>query len=107
MDHLNILSFSNGVKVWPESRVTRGMISHELSNESKNDIRNIVFGFRAQGGTNINEALLESLSIAQKVNKNEEIEEKAQQMIIFLTDGEATSGVTNKSQACGLRPASK
>ena len=50
------------------------------------------------GGTNINDAMIEALKLVNEVNKNEEIDSKTQQMIIFLTDGEATVGETNSEE---------
>ena len=50
-----------------------------------------VFDLNAGGGTNINEALLEAIQLARNVTS----EKKLQKMIIFLTDGDPTSGETN------------
>ena len=50
----------------------------------------------AGGGTNINSALLKALEIAKRVKDEQEIDIKTEQMIIFLTDGDPTSGVINK-----------
>ena len=50
---------------------------------------------KARGGTNINQALLDALEKAKKVKENQEIGKNTQQMIVLLTDGEPTSGVTN------------
>ena len=47
----------------------------------------------AGGGTNINDALLKALEIAKLVKEQQEIDIKTEQMIIFLSDGEASSGV--------------
>ena len=50
-----------------------------------------VFDLNADGGTNINEALLEAIQLAGNTNSAK----KLQKMIIFLTDGAPTSGETN------------
>ena len=50
-----------------------------------------VFDLNADGGTNINEALLEAIQLAGSTTS----EKKLQKMIIFLTDGDPTSGETN------------
>jgi hypothetical protein len=51
------------------------------------------------GGTNINDAILRALEIAKTVKDAEEIGSKTEQLIIFLSDGEPTSGaVTNQTQ---------
>ena len=51
------------------------------------------------GGTNINDAILRALEIAKRVKDAEEIGSKTEQLIIFLSDGEPTSGaVTDQTQ---------
>merc|ERR1711971_1192271 len=47
------------------------------------------------GSTDINEALLKAIEIAKEVKKLEEIDSKTEQLIVFLTDGEPTAGVTS------------
>ena len=54
-------------------------------------------GLTSQGGTNINDALIRALEIAEQVKSQEEITSKTEQMIIFLTDGQPTSGETNNT----------
>ena len=61
------------------------------------DAIGFVLGLTSQGGTNINDALMRALEIAEQVKSQEEIGSKTEQMIIFLTDGEPTSGETNKT----------
>jgi uncharacterized protein with von Willebrand factor type A (vWA) domain len=57
-----------------------------------------ILDMNARGGTNINDALLEALEICENVKVIEEIDSKTEQMIIFLSDGEASSGVTDSDQ---------
>merc|ERR1711971_252744 len=47
------------------------------------------------GSTDINEAILKAIEIAKEVKKLEEIDSKTEQLIVFLTDGEPTAGVTS------------
>ena len=47
-----------------------------------------VLGLKSGGGTNINDALLEALEIAERVKTQEEISSKTEQLIIFLSDGQ-------------------
>ena len=61
------------------------------------DAIGFVLGLTSQGGTNINDALMRALEIAEQVKSQEEIGSKTEQMIIFLTDGEPTSGETNNT----------
>ena len=57
-----------------------------------------VLTLKAGGLTNINGALLEAIQMASNVRRNEEIGLDAQQMIVFLTDGEPTAGETSASK---------
>jgi uncharacterized protein with von Willebrand factor type A (vWA) domain len=50
---------------------------------------------RAHGGTNINDALVEAIKKIKEVKEAAELDPKTKQMIMFLTDGEATIGVTH------------
>ena len=49
------------------------------------------------GATDINEALKFSLKVAKKVKEND-ISPETEQLIVFLTDGNATYGVTDRDQ---------
>ena len=54
--------------------------------------------FETRGGaTDINEALKFSLKVAKKVKQND-ISPNTEQLIVFLTDGNATYGVTDRNQ---------
>ena len=53
---------------------------------------------RDGGGTNINDALVTAIDVAKKVRVSEEIPANTKPMIIFLTDGEATQGITDSKQ---------
>lgn len=57
-----------------------------------------VLGLDANGGTNINDALLKALTLVEDVKKSERLPAKVRPTIIFLTDGEPTSGVTSSSE---------
>ena len=87
-DKFMMLLFDNELEYWP---------SNKLLIEAHGD--NIAKGQKfakdklyAKGGTDINSALLEASNIL-KVNG-----EAGANMIVFLTDGEPTSGVTSRSQ---------
>jgi len=56
-----------------------------------------VLDLKHDGSTDINAALLKAIEIAKEVKKLEEIDSKTEQLIIFLTDGEPTAGVTSSS----------
>ena len=70
---------------------------HAATDENKNDALKHVLGLQATGGTNINDALLEALSLVEDVKKSEKLPENVRPTIVFLTDGEPTSGVTSSS----------
>merc|ERR1719362_1166319 len=53
-----------------------------------------VLDLQVRGSTNINDALIEALNIANQVKENGEIDTKTQQMIVFLTDGQPSAGET-------------
>ncbi len=76
-DRFNIISFSTGVNAYASS----------LQPVSKReDARNFVSRLRAEGSTDINRALLEGMSDADKERPT---------IVIFLTDGLPTTGETN------------
>ena len=57
-----------------------------------------VLGLEATGSTNINDALLQALSLVENVRKSEHLLENVRPTIVFLTDGEPTVGVTSSSE---------
>ena len=57
-----------------------------------------VLGLKSNGGTNINDALLKALEIAERVKTQEEISSKTEQLIIFLSDGQPSSFVTDRNE---------
>jgi Ca-activated chloride channel family protein len=79
-DRFNIVAFSTGVTVYNE----------ELQSAANaDDARSFVDDLRAVGGTNIDLALAEALAMADG---------ERPQIIIFLTDGLPTEGVTDEDQ---------
>ena len=64
----------------------------------KSEAQKKIFDLKAGGGTNINAAILNATNLAQKISNNATFEDIKQTMIIFLTDGEATSGITNSEE---------
>merc|ERR1712018_166135 len=95
MDSLNILTFSDEVYRFGEENEK---LSWSVDKNGIMEPLQYCLTMETIGGTNINDAMLESLRLASEVNKNEEITSRTQQMIIFLTDGEATTGETNNDQ---------
>jgi Ca-activated chloride channel family protein len=79
-DRFNIVSFASSIKSYKDSFV------YARRDNIKDAVR-FVEDFDANGGTNINEALLEALDMFR--------DSKRPQMVVFLTDGEPTEGVTD------------
>ncbi|XP_060930675.1 inter-alpha-trypsin inhibitor heavy chain H6 [Limanda limanda] len=89
-DHFNIITFSDKVHTWRRGRTVRA------TRQNVRDAREFVKRIIAEGWTNINAALL---SAAQLVNppssgSSERHTSRRVPLVIFLTDGEATIGVT-------------
>lgn len=79
-DRFNIVAFSTGVRTY----------GRELQSAAEGDqARRFIDGLRAVGGTNIDLALAEALATADG---------ERPQIIIFLTDGLATEGVTDSDR---------
>jgi Ca-activated chloride channel family protein len=78
-DRFNILTFASEVTSWQKKHV-------EASEMAKTDALRFVNAIDASGGTNINGALLRALEHEAGVNRPH--------LVLFLTDGEPTSGVT-------------
>ncbi len=84
-DRFNLIAFSTGIK----------RFAYELQPASKADQAiNWIDRMQALGGTNINQALLDALSL----NSIDEFDGSRPQVILFLTDGLPTEGVTEVAQ---------
>ncbi|XP_070557017.1 inter-alpha-trypsin inhibitor heavy chain H3-like isoform X2 [Ptychodera flava] len=86
-DRFNILIFSDEVMQWKNNE----LVSATTSNV--NTAKSYVEKLETIGGTNINDGLLEAIMLLRR-NSNQA--QRAAELIIMLTDGEPTSGVTNK-----------
>ncbi|KAM6982014.1 inter-alpha-trypsin inhibitor heavy chain H6 [Tautogolabrus adspersus] len=89
-DHFNIITFSDKVHTWKRGRTVRA--TRQNVRDAKDFVKRII----AEGWTNINAALL---SAAQLVNprsspSSNHFSSRRVPLVIFLTDGEATIGVT-------------
>ncbi|XP_024231980.1 inter-alpha-trypsin inhibitor heavy chain H6 isoform X3 [Oncorhynchus tshawytscha] len=86
-DHFNIITFSDKVHTWRKGRTVRA--TRINIRDAKDFVKRII----AEGWTNINAALL---SAAQLVNPpSSSGGTRRVPLVIFLTDGEATIGVTS------------
>ncbi|RZN42506.1 MAG: VWA domain-containing protein [Methanosarcinales archaeon] len=80
-DYFNIIFFDSGVRVFRDTLM-------EANTVTKAEAANFVAALYARGGTNINEALLMALGMFEQDSERVPI-------IVFLTDGEPTNGVTS------------
>ncbi|XP_057685426.1 inter-alpha-trypsin inhibitor heavy chain H6 [Corythoichthys intestinalis] len=83
-DHFNIVTFSDKVHIWRKGRTVRA--NRQNVRDAKEFVKRII----AEGWTNINAALL---SAAQLINSPSSGSLRVP-LLVFLTDGEATAGVT-------------
>ncbi|XP_075691339.1 inter-alpha-trypsin inhibitor heavy chain H6 [Rhinoderma darwinii] len=89
-DSFNIITFSDVVKVWKPGTSTQA--TYQNIKSAKEYVNKI----EADGWTDINGAILAAASIFNQTSHKQEKGRTKQKipLIIFLTDGEATSGVT-------------
>ncbi|MCX9084262.1 MAG: VIT and VWA domain-containing protein [Candidatus Methanoperedens sp.] len=80
-DYFNVIFFDTTTRSFSSKLM-------EANTKNKADAVNFVNGLFAEGGTNINQALLDSLGMFDNNSKRVPI-------IIFLTDGEPTEGITS------------
>jgi len=80
-DHFNIITFSTGVNHWPSSQ--RPALANSRQKDAVTYVRTLV----ANGGTNINEALLAGLSVAELTREKRLIKENTDLFIFMMTDG--------------------
>ena len=74
------------------------MLTSKGTNSLLKLARKHVLNLNANGGTDVNNAILEALRLVKRVNTSENIPSNIKPMIIFLTDGQATSGITSSEQ---------
>jgi len=96
-DHFNVIYFSDEVNHWsPETEGSNVLLTHKGTKELKEAALKFVLDLEAQGGTNIHDAMVEALKQVVQVKVSEvSIPSNAKPLIIFLTDGEPTTGVTS------------
>lgn len=82
-DRFNVISFSG------EERLMRGGLI-EATEEAKRQGARFIEGLRAEGGTNINDALIAAIGQLRGSERPA--------MIVFLTDGQPTVGITDAKQ---------
>jgi len=97
-DYFNIITFSDEVYHWkPENEKLLEephVMTYQGNDEIKSEALSHVLSLETVGGTNINDGMLEALRLVTAVRRSETIPANTKSMIIFLTDGQATTGVT-------------
>ncbi len=82
-DRFGIVAFSSTAWTWKEEL-------QSVSKENRDDASSFIEQLSARGGTNINDSLLKALKFF-----DEDLERT--KAVVFLTDGEASNGVTNSN----------
>merc|ERR1712110_1211081 len=96
-DFFNIITFSTSVNNWSPSGITNegDQLAIPSTKENKKKAISHVLDLEAEGGTNINSAMLEGLDLAKEVLTSESLPQGVASMLVFLSDGEATEGETS------------
>ncbi|XP_051280827.1 inter-alpha-trypsin inhibitor heavy chain H6 [Dicentrarchus labrax] len=87
-DHFNIITFSDKVHTWKKGRTVRA--TRQNVRDAKDFVKRII----AEGWTNINAALLSAAQLVNPPSSSNQLSFRRVPLVIFLTDGEATIGVT-------------
>eukprot|EP00092_Neocalanus_flemingeri_P031159 GFUD01033850.1.p1 GENE.GFUD01033850.1~~GFUD01033850.1.p1 ORF type:complete len:834 (-),score=234.91 GFUD01033850.1:1233-3734(-) len=101
-DYFNIITFSSGVNHWDpqDDGTSKNLVQGaqkviRATKENKNLAIKHILGLQAGGGTNINDAMLEGVKLAEYALQNEKLPQEVKSMIVFLTDGLPSVGETN------------
>merc|ERR1711953_143469 len=96
-DFFNIITFSTSVNNWSPSGITNegDQPGIPATKENKKKAISHVLDLEAEGGTNINSAMLKGLELAKEVLRSESLPQGVASMLVFLSDGEATEGETS------------
>merc|ERR1719327_1198673 len=96
-DFFNIITFSTSVNNWSPSGITDegDQLAIPATKENKKKAISHVLDLEAEGGTNINSAMLKGLELAKEVLRSESLPQGVASMLVFLSDGEATEGETS------------
>ncbi|XP_026976869.1 inter-alpha-trypsin inhibitor heavy chain H4 isoform X3 [Sagmatias obliquidens] len=90
-DQFNLISFSGEATPWKPQLVA-------ASAENVNEAKSYATAIQAQGGTNINDAILMAVQLLERANREELLPPGSVTLIILLTDGDPTVGETNPSE---------
>ncbi len=101
-DYFNIITFSDNVYHWAPEAEKEKEAPHNLTFPGTEEMREEALTYALQlrtiGGTNINDGMLAALELIRAVRQAEELPSNVRPIVIFLTDGEPTTGVTDGDQ---------
>ena len=95
LDNFNIIPFNSNVTIWKPLRDSQLSYSIPRKNGDVSEAYEFTLKLKAAALTNINEALISAINLANDVKRNREIGSETHQMIVFLTDGDPTVGETS------------
>ncbi|XP_060544999.1 LOW QUALITY PROTEIN: inter-alpha-trypsin inhibitor heavy chain H3-like [Pantherophis guttatus] len=90
-DHFNIILFGSSVSTWKDDLI---QATPENVNQSKEFISHI----QDSGATDLNGGLLTGIDMLNKAHETKSVPERSASLVIMLTDGDPTAGVTNLGQ---------
>ncbi|XP_075404041.1 inter-alpha-trypsin inhibitor heavy chain H4 [Tenrec ecaudatus] len=90
-DQFNLIVFSSEASPWRPLLVP-------ASAKNVDEAKHYAAGIRAQGGTNINGAMMMAVELLDSSNQKEQLPAGSVSLIILLTDGDPTVGETNPSK---------
>jgi len=106
-DYFSIITFNGGVKQWNPQQGNEEEYEYDLSStefqsqeplkaskENKDLAIKHILELQAGGGTNLNDAIIEGIQQANLAMQNEQLPKGVKSMMIFLSDGQASSGET-------------
>jgi len=117
-DYFNMVAFSDRISHWngtfynirdfndfidydsedDQSEAVANLPFFQATEENKNLAISSVLKLEAYGGTNINDAILAALEVTKGAIKKEALPPNVKSMVIFLTDGLPSSGVTKDDE---------
>merc|ERR1719415_505581 len=88
-DFFNMIEFNSGVSHWSREGFGSSQTSvfYPATEENKNEAIKSVIELSAGGGTNLNDAILAGLEVAETALEREALPRDVKSLIVFLTDG--------------------
>ncbi|CAN0060470.1 unnamed protein product [Lampetra planeri] len=90
-DHFSIIRFDHRVEAWTDELM-------QASACNVDDAKKYVQGLQAEGGTNINEAVLRAVEMLCSAKLHGSLPERSTSILVLLTDGDPTVGVIDLAE---------